>query len=409
MDLLQKDVPILTKIYEAKCFYDSQNNRIILYYKNHVTGRTLVDFYNLPTTPPPNSSLYVIYDLQTGTFNVSTDPPTYTVSNSKVYVTSPINAEYDMDKVIIYRISWYETDTDIDLNYILTQLNTIDLNHILTQLNTFDTFVREQQANTNHILEQLNTFVRKQQADTITAIHTFDPTQPGPAFQLGLNAQNQLIQYLNADKVDGFDVSQTPAPNTIPVALPTGKLDIGWLPVGIGSGGYSRVDLTGATSDYNLQVGEEAIIRFTNRSSVPLRIATQSGTYYECHLVCSNTGGTSGASAAPVFLNPNNTTYSNAFVFSNVYRDYGGMSSAYITYSAFRCGWAFVNNTFYITNYTQYKNLRGFSDVYGTPVTFPTIAIFSTDWRDTTTSWTSLGTITFAPSTSGYILVRRLV
>jgi hypothetical protein len=203
MDLLQKDVPILAKIYEAKCFYDSQNNRIILYYKNHVTARTLVDFYNLPTTPPPNSSLYVIYDLQTGTFNVSTDPPTYTVSNSKVYVTSPINAEYDMDKVIIYRISWYETDTDIDIN------------HILTQLNTFDNFVSEQQANINYILTQLNTFVRKQQADTITAIHTFDPVQSGPAFQLGPNAQNQLIRYLNADKVDGFDVSRTPAPNTI--------------------------------------------------------------------------------------------------------------------------------------------------------------------------------------------------
>jgi hypothetical protein len=141
MDLLQKDIPILAKIYEAKCFYDSQNNRIILYYKNHVTARTLVDFYNLPTIPPPNSSLYVIYDLQTGTFNVSTDRPTYTVSNSKVYVTSPINAEYDMDKVIIYRISSYELDTDIDLNHILTQLNTMnaDLSNARTQLNTINT------------------------------------------------------------------------------------------------------------------------------------------------------------------------------------------------------------------------------------------------------------------------------
>jgi hypothetical protein len=274
MDLLQRDVPILAKIYEAKCFYDSQNNRIILYYKNHVTARTLVDVYNLPTTPPPNSSLYVIYDLQTGTFNVSTDPPTYTVSNSKVYVTSPINAEYDMDKVIIYRISWYETDTDIDsnhtptqpnttdidLNYILTQLDTLNnfmreqqanTNHILTRLDTFDNFareqqantnyiltrldtldnsVREQQANTNHILTQLDTFVRKQQADTITATHTFDPTQPGPAFQLGPNAQNQLIRYLNADKVDGFDASQTPAPNTIPVADNSGTLLPAWIP-----------------------------------------------------------------------------------------------------------------------------------------------------------------------------------
>jgi hypothetical protein len=223
MDLLQKDVPTLTKIYEAKCFYDSQNNRIILYYKNRVTARTLVDFYNLSTTPPPNSSLYVIYDLQTGTFNVSTNPPTYTISNSKVRVTSPINAEYDMDKVIIYRISWYEKDTYTDLN------------HILTQLNTLDTLVREQQANTNNILTQLNTFVRKQQADTITATHTFDPTQPGPAFQLGPNAQNHLIQYLNADKVDGFDASQTPAPNTIPVADDNGKISINWLPQGTGS------------------------------------------------------------------------------------------------------------------------------------------------------------------------------
>ena len=201
MDLLQKDVPILAKIYEAKCFYDSQNNRIILYYKNHVTNRTLVDFYNLRTTPPPNSSLYVIYDLQTGIFNVSTNHPTYTVSNSKVYVTSPINAEYDLDKVIIYGISWYEIDTAIDVS----------------------------------LFTQLSTFVRKHQADTITATHTFDPTEPGPAFQLGPNARNQLIEYLNADTVDGFHASQTPAPNTIPVADNNGKISIDWLPEEIGS------------------------------------------------------------------------------------------------------------------------------------------------------------------------------
>jgi len=365
MDLLQKDVPILAKIYEAKCFYDSQNNRIALYYKNHVTARTLIDFYNLPTTPPPNSSLYVIYDLQTGTFNVSTDPPTYTVSNSKVHVTSPINAEYDMDKVIIYKVSWYEIDSD-------------------------------------YILTQLDTFVRKQQADIITATHVFNPTQPGPAFQLGPNAQNQLIRYLNADKVDGFDASQTPAPNTIPVALPTGKLDIGWLP-------DRRVDLTGATSDYNLQVGEEAIIRFTNATSVPLRIATQSGTYYEMHLVCSNAGRTTGAVEGPISLNPNNRTYSNAFVFSWISRNFSGLYSNYETRSAFICGWAFSNSTFYITNYTQYKNLKGFYEIYGRSNYFPAITVFSTDWRDTTTPWTSLGTITFPQQTSGYILVRRLV
>ena len=33
----------------------------------------------------------------------------------------------------------------------------------------------------------------------------------------------------NADKVDGFHASQTPQPNTIPVANSSGKLDAGWL------------------------------------------------------------------------------------------------------------------------------------------------------------------------------------
>jgi hypothetical protein len=134
----------------------------------------------------------------------------------------------------------------------------------------------------DNILTQLNTFVSKQQADTITATHTFDPTLPGPAFQLGPNAQNQLIPYLNADKVDGFDASQTPAPNTIPVALPTGKLDIDWLPDGIGGYGYRRIDLTNATTDYNLQLGEEAYYAWntSTRTSLPLRIQV-SGRLYQ--------------------------------------------------------------------------------------------------------------------------------
>jgi hypothetical protein len=256
MDLLQKDVPILAKIYEAKCFYDSQNNRIILYYKNHVTARTLVDFYDLPTTPPPNSSLYVIYDLQTGTFNVSTDPPTYTVSNSKVYVTSPINAEYDMDKVIIYRISWYETDTN--LNYILTQLDT---------------------------------FVRKQQADTITATHTFDPTEPGPAFQLGPNAQNQLIRYLNADKVDGFDASQTPAPNTIPVANTSGYINTGWLPPL-----FNSVVAITPSANTIYQEGAPCLIMVVSQDLAGLQISpdglTWYGTFGQEHYFSHVEGGT---------------------------------------------------------------------------------------------------------------------
>jgi len=410
MDLLQKDVPILAKIYEAKCFYDSQNNRIILYYKNHITARTLVDFYDLPTTPPPNNSLYIIYDLQTGIFNVSTDPPIYTVSNSKVYVTSPINAEYDMDKVIIYRISRYETDTDTDLNYILTQLNTLDnsvreqqanINYILTRLDTLDNFVHEQQTNTNYILTQLDTFVRKQQADIITATHTFDPTHPGPAFQLGPNAQNQLIRYLNADKVDGFNASQTPAPNTIPVALPTGKLDIGWLPDNIG--GYRRVDLSNATSDYELQVGEEAIIRFTNIWNVPLRIATDSNRLYEIYIYSSR------PVSSPYRLAPNNTYYSSSFSWMGI--TWHSNNSHYSRYSENNTQsftmLAYSLSVVYAIIDTTSRIIQGFSGYKNADVT--RYSEFVSAWYSNLVNWTSLGTLELGSSSTGYILVRRLV
>ena len=401
MDLLQKDVPILAKIYEAKCFYDSQNNRIILYYKNHVTARTLVDFYNLPETPPPNSSLYVIYDLQTGTFNVSTDPPTYTVSNSKVYVTSPINAEYDMDKVIIYKInSWCETDTNIDLNYILTQLNT---------------------------------FVRKQQADTITATHTFDPTEPGPAFQLGPNAQNQLIQYLNADKVDGFDASQTPAPNTIPVTLSTGKLDLNWIPasqtpapntipVALSTGKldlgwlpdacvYRRINLTNATIDYDLQPGEEAYYVWdtTVSTSLPLRIKV-SGMLYEMIAVVPNRN----TNAIYLALAPNNTTYSSAFRRTVLYPAYDS-ASAYnwkdapssIFYEQVGGGGMLIS---WLQTTTTNKGEMHHITIQHSGVLYSQHMQIAHRWNDTTTVWSSLGTLVIgAPNGVIYVSVRRLV
>jgi hypothetical protein len=141
---------------------------------------------------------------------------------------------------------------------------------------------------------------------------------------------------------------------------------------------------------------------------VPLRIATQSGTYYEVHLVPNNTGGTSGATAGPIYLNPNNTTYGNAFVCTDITRNSSGLHSGWYAISGFRCGMMFSSSVFYITNFTQYKNVKGFVDSWGHSEGFPALNIFDIDWRDTTTPWTSLGTITFPQATSGYILVRRL-
>ena len=167
------------------------------------------------------------------------------------------------------------------------------------------------------------------------------------------------------------------------------------------------MDLSNATSDYMLQVGEEAIIRFTDTTSVPLRIATQNGTYYEMDLI-SFTPIRTGARGA-VFLNPNNTTYSDAFRFMNVYinDNASGVVGGKISYSAFRISWAGTHVRVYIHNITVAKSVKGFAHMWD-GVNGCSISIELTYWNDTTTLWTSLGTITFPQQTSGYILVRRL-
>jgi hypothetical protein len=286
-------------------------------------------------------------------------------------------------------------------------LNTLDnfvreqqenTNHILEQLNTLDNFVHEQQANINHILEQLDTFVRKQQADTITAIHTFNPTEPGPAFQLGPNAQNQLIPYLNADKVDGFDVSQTPAPNVIVPLNADGVLDLSQTYVKSSVYTFRRVDLTGATSDYLLQVGEEAIVRFTNATSVSLRIALVNDAVYEFFSPSIPQGS---------LLYPNNTAFSSQFIAFRLYVYWTG-SSYDVGYDGNTASGFFffaeINRALIINDLTAKRILASYGDIPRRH-----IGISGSLWNNTTTPWTSLGTISFSWPISGFILVRRLV
>ena len=213
-----------------------------------------------------------------------------------------------------------------------------------------------------------------------------------------------------ANSVGDFIPSQTPQANQIPVLdananliLPNTSL------IQTTTHTFRRVDLTNATADYQLAVGEEAIINFTNATSVKLNIATQNGTVYELHLIPSNIGGTSGGYNSPIYLNPNNTTYSNWFYYVDYYINTYSYYNTYTTYSSFRIGWGFSSIYCVITNRTVYKNVKGYYDVYGVTYSYPWWAGFSTDWLDTTTAWTSLGTIIFPQSTSGQILVRRLV
>jgi len=167
------------------------------------------------------------------------------------------------------------------------------------------------------------------------------------------------------------------------------------------------VDLSNATEDYLLAEYSIAYISFTDVTQVPLHIATPNDSYYELHVIPSNTGGTSGGTDGNVFLYPNNTTYSGAFYSAEIRRDASALSSSYPQNSAFVIGRAFSAITAWITNRTQYKNVRSVLDYYGISNTYPAIRVISSDWRNTSTAWTSLGTIVFPQSTSGEILVFR--
>ena len=168
------------------------------------------------------------------------------------------------------------------------------------------------------------------------------------------------------------------------------------------------IDLSSATEDYLLQPYCIAIINFSNTTTVPLHIATPADSYYELHIIPSNTGGTSSATDSPIYLYPNNTTYTNAFWVAEYWRNSNGLASAYTNISAFKIGQAFSAIVAWITNRTQYKNVRVITDVYGISTGWATIRPMSTDWRDTTTPWTSLGTVIFPQNSSGTIIVFRL-
>jgi len=172
---------------------------------------------------------------------------------------------------------------------------------------------------------------------------------------------------------------------------------------------FKRIDLTNATEDYFLKVGEEAYISFSNVTQVPLRIATQDGTYYEMHVIGSNTLAFPSWQNTSILLAPNNTAYTGEFVHALFYRSGPGFYSSYATnQNYFFLGAGYTSATVYITNRLNYKNVRVIQDLYGMSEYGPLMHLVSADWRNTTTPWTSLGTIIYTWSASGEILVRRL-
>jgi hypothetical protein len=219
----------------------------------------------------------------------------------------------------------------------------------------------------------------------------------------GSNWQDLKVSF--ADTVDGLHASQTPGPNVILPLNADGILDLSATYMKSNVYTFRRVDLANATSDYELKVGEEAIINFTNATSVPLRIATGSGRLYEIFLQFSV-----NLNLNFTFLYPNNTSYASSFSHTSYYWNSGtGAQSSWVGYTtvadAFNL-FSFTPHSYIILETTR-RTLKGFVS-YEFGDMHVGYGIFASKWHSNLATWTSLGTFIFPTSMSGYILVRRL-
>lgn len=171
---------------------------------------------------------------------------------------------------------------------------------------------------------------------------------------------------------------------------------------------YALVDNAAASSDLFLNVGDTAFIDFTSATLVPLNIQTEEGLYeikmYSINLPTVGSG--------PARFSPNNVG-TNITIAYEVWSAYGtgDGASGGTTESAlgFRCGEATtLLCDMLVTTATTNKCLNAH---YSLNSNTQTNQIFYVGgrWTDTTTAWTSLGTLRFPYAQSGKVVIRRVI
>jgi hypothetical protein len=169
---------------------------------------------------------------------------------------------------------------------------------------------------------------------------------------------------------------------------------------------YNPVDITSRTSDYPLKPGEVVYIDYINATSVPLHVATQEGEY-EVTIVGFN------LPASPVngnnTLSPNNTTYANAIKSQHTDASGASITTNIEDRSTFGISYAgSIRAVSRISTFTQGKSVStdGWFKFNSGAYEQHKVTEY---WVDTTTPWTSLGTITFPSTKSGKIIIKRII
>lgn len=164
------------------------------------------------------------------------------------------------------------------------------------------------------------------------------------------------------------------------------------------------IDLTNATSDYLLGIGETAKITYSGVTSLPLRIKTVEGEY-EVIIKSDTTTITASTNAS---LSPNNATYAGLFSRRGVvdYVTTVASLNELSQNSLLLCGGLCKKVKLQLSTNTASKNVLVHSVGQDTGNTFHLSAGLL--WNDTTTLWESLGTITFPFAQTGTVIIKRV-
>jgi hypothetical protein len=175
------------------------------------------------------------------------------------------------------------------------------------------------------------------------------------------------------------------------------------------------INNTSAVSDISLTVGSAAYVDVSSSTSVILHIATGDNQLYE--ITCSMLGA-SAASSGQTILSPNNTTYTNFFKYDVITESSSSQSQLAAYSNAPVLGYSGDPRCIKATVSTKTTSKWTISESIGQvpgPQTYSSrthslwqSAASSSGAGDTTTAWSSLGTITFPVSTSGRVYVKRI-
>ena len=176
------------------------------------------------------------------------------------------------------------------------------------------------------------------------------------------------------------------------------------------------IDLSSATEDYALGFGEVAKITYTTSDSTkPLRVKTVQGVY-EITMI-GDLGGDGKDSVVTLRANNALTAAGDwdyvmyaaqvATSDSSASTTVGGWKSGVSATAAYLAERNIISATSIVSTVTTAKTVR--TEVLGKSTT-PSygISIYACFWQDTTTAWTSLGTIGFVGIQAGTAYVRRL-